>query len=142
MDSVNGTNKSVQFEKKGVCTTCNGSKCKPGTAPGRCTNCGGRGTVNYRQGPMVIQMTCNRCRGAGVSIKNPCTSCKGVGVSRQNVNESISIPKGIASGQNLRLQGKGHVSDVGSNPGDLIIKVTVKPDPYFQRDGFDISTDA
>jgi molecular chaperone DnaJ len=34
------------------------------------------------------------------------------------------------------------VSDVGSNPGDLVIKISVKPDPYFRRDGFDINTDA
>jgi molecular chaperone DnaJ len=48
MESVNGVAKSVNFEKKGVCHTCGGSKCKPGTSPGKCTNCGGRGTVNYR----------------------------------------------------------------------------------------------
>ena len=40
------------------------------------------------------------------------------------------------------MQGKGNVSDVGNNPGDLIIKINVKPDPYFRRDGFDIITDA
>lgn len=48
MDSVNGTNKTIQYEKKGTCTTCSGSKCKPGTAPSRCTACGGKGTINYR----------------------------------------------------------------------------------------------
>jgi len=48
MDSVNGTNRKVAFEKKGTCPTCKGSKCKPGSAPSRCTACGGRGTVNYR----------------------------------------------------------------------------------------------
>ena len=27
-------------------------------------------------------------------------------------------------------------------PGDLIVKITVKPDSYFKRDGFDIMTNA
>lgn len=40
------------------------------------------------------------------------------------------------------MSGKGNVSDAGTNAGDLIIKISVKPDPYFRRDGFDITTDA
>lgn len=48
MESINGINKKIAFEKKGICPTCQGSKCKPGTAPSRCTACGGRGAINYR----------------------------------------------------------------------------------------------
>ena len=33
------------------------------------------------------------------------------------------------------------MADAGSTPGDLIIKIHVKPDPYFRRDGFDIYSD-
>lgn len=58
------------------------------------------------------------------------------------MNETISIPKGIASGQNIRMSGKGNQSDHGGEAGDLIIKLNVKPDPYFKRDGFDIVTNA
>lgn len=54
MDSVNGSQQTISIEKIGTCATCSGSKCKPGTAPGRCTNCGGRGSINYRQGAMTI----------------------------------------------------------------------------------------
>ncbi|CAD8054820.1 unnamed protein product [Paramecium sonneborni] len=140
MDSVNGAQQTIQFEKIGVCSTCNGSKCKPGTAPGRCTNCGGRGSINYRQGAMTIQMACTKCRGTGVSIKNPCTTCKGVGIQKQAATESINIPKGIADGQNLRVTGKGNMGENGGKPGDLIIKVQVKPDSYYKRDGYDLIT--
>lgn len=48
MEAISGSSKKVTFEKRGTCPTCKGSKCKPGTAPTRCTACGGRGTVNYR----------------------------------------------------------------------------------------------
>lgn len=48
MESVSGITKKVSYDKKGVCTTCSGSKCKPGTAPSRCSGCGGRGSINYR----------------------------------------------------------------------------------------------
>lgn len=106
MDSVGGARKEILFEKRGVCTTCNGSKCKPGTAPSKCTSCGGKGYVNFRQGPMTIQMTCNKCKGVGVTIKSPCQSCKATGIGNTHSKEEIQIPKGINNGQNLRLSGK------------------------------------
>jgi molecular chaperone DnaJ len=40
------------------------------------------------------------------------------------------------------MQGKGNANDAGNNFGDLIVKVSVKEDPYFKRDGYDILTDA
>lgn len=106
MESVNGARKEILFEKRGICTTCNGNKCKPGTAPSKCTGCGGKGYVNFRQGPMTIQMTCNKCKGGGVIIKTPCQSCRGTGIGNSHSKEEISIPKGINNGQNLRLSGK------------------------------------
>lgn len=106
MDSVNGARKEVLFEKRGICNVCSGSKCKPGTAPSKCTSCGGKGHVNFRQGPMTIQMTCNKCKGVGISIKSPCPSCKATGIGNSHAKEEINIPKGIANGQNLRLSGK------------------------------------
>lgn len=70
------------------------------------------------------------------------TSCKGVGIQKQTANESINIPKGIADGQNLRITGKGNMGENGGKAGDLIIKVSVKPDPYYKRDGYDLTTNA
>lgn len=34
------------------------------------------------------------------------------------------------------------MSETGGIAGDLIIKITVKEDPYFKREGFDLLTDA
>lgn len=87
-------------------------------------------------------MACTKCRGTGISIKNPCTTCKGTGVARQGSNESIQIPKGISDGQNLRMAGKGNVAEGGGKAGDLIVKISVKPDNYFKRDGYDVLTNA
>jgi DnaJ-class molecular chaperone len=53
------------------------------------------------------------------------------------VKETITIPKGVESGVNLRMSKKGNFSLRGES-GDLLIKVTVKPHPTFVRDGADI----
>ncbi len=36
MEAVNGIKRIINFEKKGICTTCNGTKTKSGTGPSKC----------------------------------------------------------------------------------------------------------
>jgi len=86
-ESVHGTIKvqfflikTVNYQKKGVCSTCNGSKSKPGTQPQKCGTCQGSGFMTLRQGPMVMKMPCQTCHGEGKKIVHPCTPCKGSGV--------------------------------------------------------------
>lgn len=142
MEAVNGALKEINFQKTGVCQTCSGSKCKPGTTPVKCSSCGGKGHVNYRQGPMSIQMMCSKCKGTGETIRNPCGTCKGVGVATMSSRERINVPKGINNGQNLRISGKGNQSESGGPAGDLIVKIAVKKDQYYSREGYDLHTDA
>ncbi len=56
------------------------------------------------------------------------------------MKENVSIPKGVDSGVNLRMSKKGNFS-INGDPGDLLIKVNVKPHPFFRRSGFDIISD-
>ena len=105
-EAVSGCKRQIKLEKKGVCQTCKGSKCKPGTAPSKCFTCGGRGMVHYKQGVMTIQMSCTQCRGTGATIKNPCGDCRGTGIQTVEQAEEINVPKGINNGQSLRMNGK------------------------------------
>jgi molecular chaperone DnaJ len=139
MDSINGCQKTVNFERTSVCGTCNGSKSRPGTGPTKCSTCGGSGKVFYKQGFMSIGMECNACHGEGSVIRNPCTTCYGKGVINSKASETINVPKGVNDGMNLRVARKGHFSSGGQN-GDLFVKVKVRPHPYFRRDNFDIHT--
>ena len=156
MESINGyAKKEITVEKKGWCHTCHGSKCKAGTSPSKCNTCVGRGVVNHRKGAVTSQIRCTVCKGGGVIIKHTCQTCKGVGIIPQHSKENIAIPKGIKNGQCIKLTGKvkasihkkfkkinkGNVSENNGSEGDLIIKMVVKPDDYFKRNGYDIHTD-
>ena len=141
MDSIKGVKKQVSLERKSQCSTCKGSKIKPGTSPTKCSNCGGRGVVFFQRGPMSIQTVCTKCKGSGSMIKTPCTPCKGSGYSYTEINETVNIPAGVTNGQSLRMANKGH-SPEGSGPqGDLLIRVNVAPHPVFKREGNDILSD-
>lgn len=51
----------------------------------------------------------------------------------------ITIPAGIEEGQRLRLAGQGLPGAQGGPPGDLYVRIGVRPHPRFERDGRDLS---
>ncbi len=50
----------------------------------------------------------------------------------------VRIPAGIESGGILRLRGKGSAGMGGGPAGDLVLRVTVAPHPWFKREGLDV----
>ncbi|MBT0772624.1 DnaJ domain-containing protein [Kineosporia sp. J2-2] len=48
------------------------------------------------------------------------------------------IPAGVRDGQKVRLRGKGKASELGGEPGDLWVTVSVEPHPIFTIDGADV----
>lgn len=53
----------------------------------------------------------------------------------------VKIPAGVADGQKIRLKGKGQPSPDGGEAGDLVITVSVRPHPVFERDGLNLRVD-
>ncbi len=140
MESVNGCKKQIKIKKKCICKECNGNGCKKGTNPMKCYACGGKGTINYRDGFDFIEGECDQCEGRGKTIKHKCFDCKGKGLKDLTLEEEISIPEGVGNEQLLRKEGRGHTGENGGRNGDLIIKIQIDPDFYYQRDGNDIIT--
>jgi molecular chaperone DnaJ len=52
----------------------------------------------------------------------------------------VRIPPGLANGARLRVPGKGNSGTMGAPPGDLYLRVEVRPHPFFERRGNDIYT--
>jgi len=53
----------------------------------------------------------------------------------------VKVPAGIASGQKLRLAGKGGSGMQGAPSGDMFFTITVADHPVFKREGSDIIID-
>jgi curved DNA-binding protein len=53
----------------------------------------------------------------------------------------LKIKPGVKDGQTLRIKGKGQQSPLGGEPGDLLLKVHVKPHAGMVRDGDDLIAD-
>jgi molecular chaperone DnaJ len=54
---------------------------------------------------------------------------------------NVRIPAGVADGQNIRLRGRGEPSPDGGEAGDLVVTVTVRKHPVFERDGQNLRLD-
>jgi DnaJ-class molecular chaperone len=53
----------------------------------------------------------------------------------------VGIPAGVESGQVLRLKGQGGAGVQGGPAGDALVELTVRPHPFFRREGQDIHMD-
>jgi molecular chaperone DnaJ len=141
-DAVFGTEAPVTIRTAVACETCEGSGAETGTSAVTCGECGGAGQVRrVRQsilGQMVTAAPCPRCGGAGSIIEHPCVTCGGEGRRLEERTYTVDIPAGIASGQTLRLSGRGAVGPRGGGAGDLFVHVRVRPHPRFDRQGYDL----
>jgi molecular chaperone DnaJ len=53
----------------------------------------------------------------------------------------VKIPAGVSDGQKIKLRGKGEPSQDGGESGDLVLTVTVRKHPVFERDGINLRVD-
>ncbi len=141
-EAVFGCQKEIELPRWETCTSCRGSGAQPGTSTSRCPSCQGTGEIRRVQqsifGQFVNVTICERCRGEGRVITTPCEKCRGQGRVRNNRRVVVNIPAGVDDGINVRVTGEGEVSARGGTPGNLYVILTVKPHPYFKRQGNDI----
>ena len=141
-EAAHGCSKTVTINRQETCRDCGGSGAEHGTSPETCPHCGGRGYVVTQQrtpfGVMQSQQPCSYCGGRGTIIKKPCRTCRGTGKTGARKTLEVRIPAGIDDDQNIALRGQGDAGSNGGPAGDVIVHVTVKPDPVFERDGFDV----
>lgn len=141
-EAVFGCTKEISYSRIEMCEDCSGSGASKGTSSETCTVCSGSGTVKtQRRTPLGIMQstkTCESCHGSGKIIKSPCTGCKGKGLVRKSSKKEVVIPAGIDDGQSVAVRNQGNTGINGGSPGDLIIKVGVRPHAIFEREGFNI----
>jgi molecular chaperone DnaJ len=137
-EAFRGKSAALKIPTSVSCETCGGSGAKAGSKPKTCGTCAGHGRVRAQQGFFSIERACPTCQGRGEVIDNPCPSCAGAGRSTRERALSVNIPAGIEDGTRIRLTGEGEAGLRGGPAGDLYIFLSIKPHPYFQREGADL----
>ena len=120
--------------KEDECSECDG---KGGFGSHTCSECKGSGTVTRQQaslfGSFLSRTTCPSCGGSGTEFDKKCTKCHGSGREVNKKTLAVTIPKGVDTGNRIRLAGKGEAGSNGGYPGDLYIEFSVKEDDFFSK---------
>lgn len=137
-EAIFGTERKILITKTTACTECHGTGGKPGTKMKKCDTCNGKGKVHDAKrtifGTFNSVKECESCRGKGEIPEEKCGNCRGAGVVRGQEEIRIGIPAGIASGEVIRLSGKGEMIP-GGIAGDFYAKIYVLPHQLFTREG-------
>jgi molecular chaperone DnaJ len=142
--AAQGASVDVVFDAVERCEHCHGNGAEPGTPIETCERCGGAGQLQAVTrtpfGQMVRTIACDVCHGDGRVAREPCRECRGRGRRAVERKLTVDVPAGIADGQRIRLQAKGHSGEAGAPAGDLYVLVKVRADERFVREGDDLIT--
>ena len=88
-----------------------------------------------------VDEPCSTCGGTGHTGRKPCPQCHGSGWGKGRRHLAVKIPAGVETGARVRVAGEGPAGFGGGQRGDLYLRVTVRPDPRFERKGDDLYLD-
>ena len=91
---------------------------------------------------LAAQEPCATCGGTGEIANATCHICQGNGVVLKPRRLEVKIPAGVENGSRVRVAGEGGSGTQGGKRGDLVLVVSVRPHPQFERRGADLYTNA
>ncbi len=141
-EAIFGSKRKIKVTSHDECHTCHGTGAHSKNDVKTCTQCNGRGTVVVEQqsifGRTRTQTTCPKCHGKGKEITKPCNTCHGEGIESISKEIEITVPEGIDTGQQIRLEGYGNKGLNGGSAGDLYILFDVEKHPLYERHNDDL----
>lgn len=137
-EAASGVQRTLELTHSVKCKKCDGSGAASGSGVKNCARCNGRGQVQQVKtfggfGRLVSVTSCPSCRGRGQAPGRECGACRGSGSTRTTERVDVKVPAGIEDGMRLRLEGLGEFAS--GEAGDLYVRVRVKTDARFVREG-------
>lgn len=134
---LHGGTRRVDVQRRVACRLCGGLGVLD-APPVTCRTCGGAGQQRLGRGHMVFVRPCDSCHGAGVIVQRQCHGCHGQGQHDATESVVISLPPGLAEGDQIVQPGEGHAGVRGGPAGDLHLRVRIAPDARVTRQGNDL----
>lgn len=134
-DAFSGITRRMTLTREVSCKDCRGSGVESSVV---CPKCKGNGSFSTSRGFFRMAQACHECRGSGRKVTKVCKTCKGDGTVLRTETMKVKIPAGVETGSTVRLRGMGNDGPGGGSPGDLHLRITVRPHPLFERKGNDI----
>ncbi|MFQ5753634.1 MAG: DnaJ C-terminal domain-containing protein, partial [bacterium] len=141
-EAFRGTTRNIKYTTQVRCETCKGQGADQQAGFTTCSVCGGQGEIREQRrtffGNFSQVKNCTRCRGAGQIPNKTCKACSGSGRKTASREVKSEILRGVEDGQLIKITGVGQAGEKGAAPGDLYVRVRIKPHPIFERRGADL----
>ena len=134
-DVATGDEREIEVKRQCTCRTCAGIGADPTDGLTLCTHCDGSGRSGGRR---LFKTQCPHCNGRGQITVRKCGKCAGAGRIESLETLKVRIPKGVATGQKLKLRAKGNDARSPGEAGDLYVIINVYEHSLFQRRGSDL----
>lgn len=145
MEACNGVSHDITVNRAEDCPDCKGTGAEAGTSAKTCPDCNGKGYVTVQQrsmfGMMQTQRPCSKCGGKGKIIEKTCSKCRGRGTVNMKKTVTVKVPAGIDDSMTLNVRGQGNAGSNGGARGDLKVRISVRRDPVFTREDYNIRID-
>jgi molecular chaperone DnaJ len=138
-DTLDGVTVPLNLQTDAACSMCHGTGAKAGSTPQVCPTCAGNGQISRNAGGFAFSEPCPTCQARGLYVDDPCNRCHGTGRGKSNRSVQARIPAGVKDGTKIRLKGKGGPGERSGPSGDLLVTVSVKAHPLFERKGDNLS---
>lgn len=87
---------------------------------------------------MMTPEPCPTCGGSGQIAGATCHTCGGAGEVQHPRRLEVKIPAGVGTGSKVRVAKEGQPGMGGGARGDLLLVITVRAHPRFERKGDDL----
>jgi molecular chaperone DnaJ len=138
-DAATGCTKTIRLTRSVICLPCRGTGATNEEFE-TCSTCSGTGVVSMMASQLMFTFSstriCSDCMGMGRRPVKICRACSGSGSVRKTSSVEIRVPAGVSNNGVLRVSGLGGETTYGC--GDLLVVVSVRPHPTFERLGDDL----
>lgn len=137
-EAYNGGDKEIIVDVNIKCKYCKGKTYMKESELETCSKCNGSGVIKIIQhlGPHMIQQSqrpCDCFNGKIISKSNKCNKCNSEGARTTKQKYNINISRGSKEGGTNVVTNAGDYNNKYDEPGDLIIKISMKQNPLINR---------
>ena len=132
--ALSGVTADLPVQRLSPCADCGAAGAARGAPRVPCAYCNGLGAVWSGHGVPRAE-PCPACEGSGTRAVEPCPACRGRGVRLASALVPVTLPPGIDTGTQIRIEGEGHSGPFAGRRGDLIVVGRVHDDAELTRKG-------
>lgn len=143
-EAVLGCSRAIAYRRTDRCERCEGTGAHADASWNICRTCAGSGrarvqTMSWMS--LAMDTPCRACNATGRVPDRVCPECSGQCLVERLREVNLTLPAGVEGGAIETVIGAGSRLSMLMPPGDLKVRINVRPHASFKRDANDVESD-